>query len=299
MRACAVRRSRQPLRLRRQRQHPAFVAGRARSRRRERHSRQRAQPRRQVDRCVDHGHAVAAALLAGRDGNALPVRLLARRALALGPEHAALGQQGLDAGRAQFGGFFDQPVHPFVGGHAHGQMHLAPALRAPRSVRLDPHVDVAAAHALDHRLELAALAVEQRDAVARLQPQHLHVARGPGRQGQRSGRWPAAWRNESAACAAGSDPAEGIARDRLRALDLVQQPQQGRQLAIAARRRPDVGDETGRIGQVAAACRRAASAARRCPPPSGAAAGPSIPRRGRTRRSPGPPASRPSSASCQ
>ena len=43
------------------------------------------------------------------------------------------------------------------------------------------HINIAAAHARDGGVELAfraCLAVEQRDVVARLQPQHLHMARG-------------------------------------------------------------------------------------------------------------------------
>ena len=72
-------------------------------------------------------------------------------------EHAALGHQWLDAGRTQLGGFLDQPVHSLVGGHPNDQVHLPPRFALHRAVRLDQHLDLAAAHALDHRLEFAAL----------------------------------------------------------------------------------------------------------------------------------------------
>ncbi len=51
-------------------------------------------------------------------------------ALAFELEHAALGHQRGDAGHAQFGGFFDQPVHALVGGDARQQVHGARVLRA-------------------------------------------------------------------------------------------------------------------------------------------------------------------------
>ncbi len=48
----------------------------------------------------------------------------------------------------------------------------------------DLYLDVAAAHARDAGLELAAPAVEQRDVVLRLQAQDLHMARSAVRQAQ-------------------------------------------------------------------------------------------------------------------
>ena len=54
---------------------------------------------------MNRGHAVAATLLAGRDGHGLPVRLLLGGALAGRPQHAALGQQRLDGGDPQLRGF--------------------------------------------------------------------------------------------------------------------------------------------------------------------------------------------------
>ena len=89
------------------------------------------QPARHVHDLVDLRNAVAAALFAGGDRDALPMRPLLLRAFAVELEHAALRDQGLDAGRTQLRGLLDQPVHPFVGRHADGQVHLARELRAP------------------------------------------------------------------------------------------------------------------------------------------------------------------------
>ena len=85
--------------------------------------------------------------------------------------------QRLQAGCAQFGGFFNQPVHAFVGRHAQRQLHGAAGFAFITPVCAQGHIDIAAAHAGDGGVPFAALAVEQRDLVARLQSQHLHVAR--------------------------------------------------------------------------------------------------------------------------
>ena len=110
-------------------------------------------------------------------------------ALGFQAQHAALGGQGLDAGHAQLGGFFDQPVHAFVGGHANRQMHGAVCFIGGSGERAHCHVHIMATHALDHCLKRAFgmarvwLAVEQGDAPARLQAQHLHMARSGVGQG--------------------------------------------------------------------------------------------------------------------
>ena len=112
--------------------------------------------------------------------------------LALELEHAALGHQRGDAGHAQFGGFFDQPVHAVVGGDAGQQMHCPPGFSLQRNMGADRHLHIAAAHAGHGRCKLAAFTIEQRDAIAGLHAQHLHMARCAGRQveaqagGQRS-----------------------------------------------------------------------------------------------------------------
>ena len=103
-------------------------------------------------------------------------------------QHAAAGVQRLQAGCAQFSGFFDQPVHAFVGRHAQRQLYGTAGFAFIGSVYAQCHLDVAAAHAGDGGVPLAALAVEQRDLMARLQPQHLHVARRALRQAERSAR---------------------------------------------------------------------------------------------------------------
>ena len=127
------------------------------------------------------GHA--AALLAGRYGHGLPVGQLLVGALALEFQHAALGQQRRDAGSAQLGGFFHQPVHALVRGDAGQQVHGAWRLALDGMVPRRLHAHAAAAHVGDGGIPFAAGAVaKQRDAVARLQAQHLHMARGAGGQ---------------------------------------------------------------------------------------------------------------------
>ena len=142
------------------------------------------QPLRQRDRRVNHRHLVAPALLAGGHGHGLPMVAFFLAALAFEFEHAALGQQRGEAGRAQLGGFFYQPIHALVGGDAGQQMHRAAVFALQRLVRHQAHLHMAAAHFDNLRLPLAvgSGAVEQGDGIARLQAQHLHMAGGTRRQ---------------------------------------------------------------------------------------------------------------------
>jgi hypothetical protein len=155
------------------------------------------QPVGQAQRLVHRWHLVATALLASRHGHRLPVRAFLVAALALELEHAALGQQRREAGRAELGGFFHQPVHALVGRDAGQQVHRARRFALDGVVGSDQHLDIGAAHAGDGGVEFPAgsvwSAVEQRDHRTRLQAQHLHMARGARRQvddlaaGQRHG----------------------------------------------------------------------------------------------------------------
>ena len=137
---------------------------------------------------MHHGHAVAPALLARCHGHGLPVGQFFLGTLALELEHAALGHQRRDAGHTQLGGFFYQPVHALVGGDARQQVHGARGFALDGVVGAHLHAHIAAAHAQHGGIELAPGAVgilaamEQRDAVTRLQAQHLHMARGAGGQ---------------------------------------------------------------------------------------------------------------------
>ncbi len=124
----------------------------------------RAQPVGQRQRRMHGGHAVAPALLAGGHRYRLPVRLALGGALAGQLDDAARRGHGLDAGGAEFGGLFHQPVHALVGRHADHQMHGARGLALDGGVRANLYIDIAAAHARDAGRPLAALAVEQRDA---------------------------------------------------------------------------------------------------------------------------------------
>lgn len=60
--------------------------------------------------------------LQARNRYRLPVRLFVG-AFAFEAQHSAFGHQRLDAGHAEFGGLFHQPIDGFVGGHAHHQTH--------------------------------------------------------------------------------------------------------------------------------------------------------------------------------
>ena len=107
---------------------------------------------------------------------------LARRALAVQAQHRALAHEGLNARDAELGGFLDQRIHALVGRHADGERHAARQLAIARVVRA--HVDRhgAAPDRGDAGGPFAAAPVEQRDGSARLQAQHLHMARWTGRQ---------------------------------------------------------------------------------------------------------------------
>ena len=121
---------------------------------------------------MNHRHPVAPALLGRGHRHALPVRQLLVGPFTLELEHAALGQQWGDAGHAQFGGFFDQPVHALVGGDARQQVDGARCLALDGVVGAHLHAHVAAAHAQHGGLEFTARAVgptvKEGDAIARL-----------------------------------------------------------------------------------------------------------------------------------
>ena len=116
------------------------------------------------------------------------MRLLFLGALACQANHAALGHQRGDAVHAQFGGFFNQPVHALVGRHAHSQVHVNRRLAFHIAVLAHHHANITAAHVLHLGAELAALAVEQGQGMAWLHAQHLHVSCGGGRQVQNLAR---------------------------------------------------------------------------------------------------------------
>ena len=89
----------------------------------------------------------------------------------------------------EFGGFFDQPIHAFVGGDARQQVNGSPSLALGSVVHTDLHAHVAAAHAQHGGIKLATggrciaqATMKQRNAIARLQAQHLHMARSTSGQ---------------------------------------------------------------------------------------------------------------------
>ena len=83
---------------------------------------------------------------------------------------------GLDAGNPQLGGLLHQPVHTIVGPACPRPDAPGAWLRARWHGVRQEHLHAGAAHAGDGGADLTALAAEQGYQVARLQPQHLHVA---------------------------------------------------------------------------------------------------------------------------
>ena len=108
----------------------------------------------------------------------LPVGLALERPLGVQAQNAALGHQWHQARDTQLGGFFDQPVHALIGGHAHGQHHLVGRFALDGLVFSDIHRHVFSAHVLDARRPFATRAIEQADLVTGLQAQDLDMACG-------------------------------------------------------------------------------------------------------------------------
>ncbi len=98
-------------------------------------------------------------------------------------KNAALGDQWLDAGYPQFGGFLYQPIHAVVGGHTHGQVHRHGGLAPDGAVGAHLDLYVAATHVGNGGIKLPSLVgdampgVEQGDGVTRLKAQDLDMAR--------------------------------------------------------------------------------------------------------------------------
>jgi hypothetical protein len=101
------------------------------------------------------------------------------------PQHRALAEERLHRRDAELGRLLDQRVHALVGRHADRERHRARELAFDRDMRVDPDLDVVAAHPQHLRSPFAAAAVKERQRTAGLQPQHLHVARRIGRQVER------------------------------------------------------------------------------------------------------------------
>ena len=118
--------------------------------------------------------AVAAALLAGGDGDLLPVRVACRGALAFRPRDRGGGEHRLDLGDAELDRLAHREVHALAGGDALDEHHAQRRLALDRAVleHIDQHFQPLDRR--DARGVLAAAAVEQRDLVARAHAQHVH-----------------------------------------------------------------------------------------------------------------------------
>ena len=106
------------------------------------------------------------------------MRLALQGAFAAQAQHRVLGAQGCELCHAQFGGFFHQPIHTLVGGHAQGDVGCAHRFAFLRLVRQHLDVHRVLAHVHHTGRVAAAQAVEQTQLVARLHAQHLHMAGG-------------------------------------------------------------------------------------------------------------------------
>jgi hypothetical protein len=138
---------------------------------------------------MDVRYTVAAALLAGGGGHTLPVGYLFVGTLACEAQDAAIAHQGLNTGHANLSCFFNQPIHPVIGRHAHSQVNAACCFTFVRLVLPDHDLYLTASHAGDGGLKLASgtkdmiparTMVKKHDAVTGLQAQHLYMASRAG-----------------------------------------------------------------------------------------------------------------------
>ena len=125
---------------------------------------------------VNGGGSVAPTLLAGGQCQCLPMGLALEGPVRVQAQNTALGHQWHQTRHTQFGGFFDQPVHALIGGHAHGQHHVVACFTFNGLVRKDVHRHLFAAHVFNLSRPFPACAIEQTHRVAGLQAHHLGVA---------------------------------------------------------------------------------------------------------------------------
>ena len=143
----------------------------------------------EADRHGDARHANPTALLARRRRHRLPVAPARLGALAGQAQHRALADQRLQRRGAELGRLLDQGVHALVGRHADRQgdgdrqLALDHAGRARRCAAR-PRCGRCGRSRAGHSRSSSPL--NRRERVARLQPQHLHVARLGRRQDEAS-----------------------------------------------------------------------------------------------------------------
>src|SRR5438270_1343005 len=111
-------------------------------------------------------YAIAAALLAGGDGDLLPVRLARGGALALRSRHRRGCKHGMDLGGAEFDRLADREVHAFTRGDALYEDHAKRRFALERAVLENIDEQLQPLGRGDARGIFAAAAVEQRDVVA-------------------------------------------------------------------------------------------------------------------------------------
>jgi hypothetical protein len=86
--------------------------------------------------------------------------------------------QRRDARNAQFGGFFYQPIHALIGGHAYHHVAVDSAFALYQLVAVYACSNGVASHLQNAGCVLTTAAVKQSDARARLQAQDLDVSAG-------------------------------------------------------------------------------------------------------------------------
>jgi len=133
---------------------------------------QRGQPVMQCHWRMDHWNAAAAALLAGTDGDLLPMSLALVGALALQLDLAALGKQRGDFADAQFDRLLNGPVHALATGQRLPEVGVQRRLGCTGHRLLQGYGHVALAHRADFARPFLTAAVEDLHGRAGRQTQH-------------------------------------------------------------------------------------------------------------------------------
>ena len=118
--------------------------------------------------------AIAAALLAGGNGDLLPVRMARRRALALGSRHGRGGEQGMDLRDAELDALSHRKIHAFAARDALREHQAKRRLALDRAMREYIDQQFQSLDRGDARRVLAAATVEEGDVIAGVYAQHMH-----------------------------------------------------------------------------------------------------------------------------
>ena len=134
--------------------------------------RRRRELRSDRQRLRERGNPRPPALLAGCDRDAAPVRELAFARVAIEAHDAARSRDRHDRRDAELGRFLHHEVHALGARDALHQRDRQRRLRPRDSATLDRDLDRAATDAGNARRVVLAVAVEERERVARFEPKH-------------------------------------------------------------------------------------------------------------------------------